>query len=131
MTTNPTVPASLPPGFTAHTCVSVQCGTCDTAFGDTDDGVGVLHFDTVQEAVRTLTEAGWWVTTTGVQCDTCAAHQACTEFGHAWPDWRDCGCGCHDGTPRLPMHTQPMQYRWCETCHQAPHHGYTEEGPAA
>jgi hypothetical protein len=115
MTTNVTVPAALPPGFTAHTCVSVQCGTCDTAFGDSDD-VGTLHFDSVQDAARTLAEAGWWVTTTGVQCDTCAARQACATLGHVWTDWRACGCGCHDGTPRIPSHSQPAHTRSCDTC---------------
>jgi hypothetical protein len=117
MTANLTTPAGVPPGFTAHTCVSVRCGTCHTDFGD-GDGPGTLHFDTVTDAADTLTEAGWWVTTTGVQCDTCAARQACATHGHVWTAWRDCGCGCHHGEPRIPTHTKPSYSRSCETCGQ-------------
>lgn len=118
----PTVPAAssamLPPGFTAHTCVSVQCGICRADFGDSHDGPGVLHFDTVEEAADALGEAGWWVTTTGVQCDSCAARRACATFGHVWTAWRDCGCGCDRGEPRIPTHTAPSFTRLCETCHK-------------
>jgi hypothetical protein len=117
VTTNLTLPAALPPGFIAHTCVSVQCGTCHTDFGDGNDGPGTLHFDTVQEAATTVTEDGWWVTTTGVQCGTCAERQACATHGHIWGDWRDCGCGCHGGdAARIPTHTRPAYNRWCDTC---------------
>lgn len=117
MTTSLTpIPAPLPPGFTAHTCVSVQCGTCRTDFGDADDGPGTLLFDTVEEAARVLTDAGWWVTTTGVQCGDCAARQACTTLGHVWSQWRDCGCGCHGGEHRIPTHSEPAYTRTCDTC---------------
>jgi hypothetical protein len=94
-------------------------GTCTTAFGDSDDVGVTLHFDSVQEAAHTLAEAGWWVTTTGVQCETCAARQACATLGHVWTDWHDCGCGCHDdGTRSTRTHTQPAHTRFCDTCDQ-------------
>ncbi|SRR6266702_240705 len=124
MTTTSTPPAVLPPGFTAHTCVSVACGTCEHDYNDHED-ISNLHFPTVADAITTITECGWRITDDGVvQCRTCAADQHCAEYGHTWPDWHPCGCGCATGTPRLPDHTQPMQYRWCESCH----HG--EDRPA-
>jgi hypothetical protein len=116
MTTKPTVPAVLPQGFRAHACVSVHCGMCGIEFGDGNDGPGTLHFDTVEQAAHAVTEEGWWVTTIGVQCDTCAERQACATFGHAWSPWRDCGCGCHCGEPTIPAHTQPAYTRSCDTC---------------
>ena len=112
-----TVPAALPNGFTVHTCVAVACGTCDRDFGDTED-IGSLHFTTADDAATHVTDAGWWITPDAVQCPDCAGKQACAELGHAWPSWRPCGCGCHDGRPRIPSHTQPMQYRWCASCHE-------------
>jgi hypothetical protein len=93
----------------------VACGTCEHDFNDHED-ISTLHFDSVQAAIQTLTEVGWLVTATGIQCGACASYETCAIEGHDWPDWHDCGCGCHRDTPRILAHTQPMRTRWCHRC---------------
>lgn len=101
------------PAFAVKTCVYVvvTCSTCGREFNEDEEGT--VGFDSREEAVGWLTEAGWWLLADGVQCDRCAGEQACREFGHAWEPWRRCGCrGQSPGLHRL----QQMQVRWCESC---------------
>jgi hypothetical protein len=101
---------ALPASFTTTRCLVVSCRTCEQEFAD-PDSEAVLHFDHVDEAADAVTAAGWWLTQDGVQCDTCAATEACARYGHAWERWRDCGCG-----GLIPDHTRQMQARHCASC---------------
>jgi hypothetical protein len=101
---------ALPAGFTVETCIVVACRTCQRAYGDEEEGVTV-HFSDLDDAARTITAAGWWVTQQGVQCYDCAASEACATLGHAWPAWTLCRC---EG--RIPAHLQQMEFRTCAGC---------------
>lgn len=56
--TQPDRPAALPDGFTANTCISVQCALCGY-FHDEDEGYRV-HFDTVEEARSSVVGHDWY-----------------------------------------------------------------------
>jgi hypothetical protein len=117
MTTTPGTPGTghRNPSFTTETCIVVACGTCHRAYDEDQDGM-VVHFDTVDQAADTVTNAGWWVTPDTVQCPGCAGEQACAQLGHAWPARRDCRCGCTEGDPRIRDHTRPTKVRYCQSC---------------
>lgn len=110
--------AALPPGFTATRCLVVACRICDDEFEHEDSGT-VLHFETVDKAAAVLTEAGWWLTQDGVQCERCAASEACANLGHAWDPWSRCRCN-----GQIPTHRVPIEYRFCASCNAS------EERPA-
>lgn len=101
---------SLPAGFSTCQCFTVSCRTCDVEFGDEEYGYGI-HFETVEAALKRLTEDGWWYTQTGVQCGPCAAKETCASDGHAWEEWHACGCN-----GRIPSHKTPMEIRVCASC---------------
>ena len=101
---------ALPAGFTVVTCIVVACRTCQRAYGDEEEGV-TIHFSDLDDAARTITACGWWVTQQGTQCYNCAAAEACADLGHAWPDWALCRCA-----GRIPEHVQQMQVRSCACC---------------
>ena len=110
-------PTMSTPGFRTQTYVIVTCCTCRRDYEDTEENR--FLFASVDEAIDSVTEAGWWVTPQAVQCVDCAARQACAELGHAWDvgGWRACGCGCVSGNRRpIRSHIQPMQYRRCASC---------------
>lgn len=98
----------LPAGFTVETCIVVSCRTCDRVYGDEEEGVTV-HFTSTVEAVKAITEASWWITQQGIQCQYCAAAEACLQLGHAWQEWKPC-----PGV--LAEHPEPMEYRTCAGC---------------
>ncbi|MFJ3834483.1 hypothetical protein ACIPY6_03080 [Streptomyces sp. NPDC090054] len=52
-----TQPTPLPEGFTAHTCVSVQCTLCGY-FYDEDEGYRA-HVDSAEEARSSVVGHGW------------------------------------------------------------------------
>ncbi|MFD9890949.1 hypothetical protein ACFWY9_16510 [Amycolatopsis sp. NPDC059027] len=115
MSTETEAVTTLPPGFTRESCLIVTCGDCHNPFGEMDD-VGVVHFATLDEATRAVTDAGWQVTPDHVQCSPCTRTQTCRDHGHAWPGWRPCGCGCAIGTPSIPAHAEPHEWRYCKSC---------------
>ncbi|MFI6026369.1 hypothetical protein [Amycolatopsis magusensis] len=108
-TPEPSTPDVLPTGFTTASCFLVACRTCNGAFDEESEGV--YHFPSIAAAADALTDAGWWLTQDGVQCDMCAAKESCARYGHAWEPWRLCRCG-----GRIPVHFVQMDVRHCVSC---------------
>jgi hypothetical protein len=101
-------------GFERVTYIQARCGDCQHLFTDDDDMERL--FETVEAAIETISECGWWIAAGhALQCPDCAATQACRELGHAWEPWRPCGC---EG--RLPAHAdRSVEFRTCASCNWA------------
>lgn len=107
-------PTAAEGGFRQITCIEVTCGSCSTKLGDEgNDGIG-WHFPNRDDAAKHATEHGWWVTTEGVQCERCAARQACERNGgHHWGSWHEFGNPDDPSEPRRKMRT--CQIEECST----------------
>lgn len=108
----PGTQSELPNGFTAMSCVVVECRTCEEPYQN-DEMSGVIHFDDVADATNFITEDGWTVSDDGAQCGACACKVKCAEQGHRWLDWRPCKCEGH-----IVDHTVQMEWRPCDVCEE-------------
>jgi hypothetical protein len=109
-----TEPQPVSGNFTLHTVVRVACGACKEPYED--DDLGRLDFDSLQDATRCVTAAGWSVVGDQARCASCALVEECGQKGHLWDDWWACRCGCAEAEPTIPVHQQPMQCRACARC---------------
>jgi hypothetical protein len=108
--------ADEPSDFVQHACVSVTCGACEEPYSD--DDLGLVHFDSREDAAKWVTAEGWTVLGETIRCKGCALAEECAAKGCVWDDWWPCRCGCHGDRPE-PMnrdHGQPMECRNCARC---------------
>lgn len=74
------------------TVVEVTCDSCDAPAQDST-GEQPEHFDSLEEAIATLTTLGfdweYFPATDRWRCDRCRAVEAChAAGGHLWSNWR-------------------------------------------
>jgi hypothetical protein len=69
----------------AQPCVTVKCSHCGDPYENDDFGT-VLHFDTVDEALKAALAAGWVQDSDRLLDQSCAGRLVCARDGHSWDD---------------------------------------------
>jgi hypothetical protein len=97
-----------------HTCVIIACDGCGLDWWETTGEMFVVHYDTVAEALKDITDnSSWSVTDDHHWCPDCAAKQHCDRNGHLMGSWYP--CWCQAGTDVDAPHCTHM-WRQCTHC---------------